>query len=70
MIWDFDLEFSIFLTFNYFLTFKRVSNKKIASFIHFYGILLTWKLNTKERFLSFHFLLVWLLRYNNKVYDI
>ena len=32
MIWDFDLEFSICLTFNYFWTFKRVSIKKMATF--------------------------------------
>ena len=32
MIWDFDLEFSIFLTFSYFWAFTLVSIKKIVSF--------------------------------------
>ena len=32
MIWDFDLEFSIFLAFSYFWAFTLVSIKKIVSF--------------------------------------
>ena len=32
MIWDFDLEFIIFLTFSYFRAFTLVSIKKIVSF--------------------------------------
>ena len=49
MIWDFDLGFSIFLTFRYFWALTLVSIRKLLV-LNFDGIL-TWKLNIKDCFL-------------------
>ena len=69
IIWDFDLEFSIFLTFTLFWTFKLVSIKKVASFT-FLGYFVNLKAEYKGVFSIFSFLLVWSWDYNNKVYHI
>ena len=57
MIWDFDLEFSIFLTFSYFWAFTLVSIKKIVSFtfLRYFNL----KVEYKGVFSIFLFLLVW-----------
>ena len=57
MIWDFDLEFSIFLTFSYFWTFTLVSIKKIVSFtfLRYFNL----KVEYKGVLSIFLFLLVW-----------
>ena len=57
MIWDFDLEFSIFLTFSYFWAFTLVSIKKIVSFtfLRYFNL----KVEYKVVLSVFHFLLVW-----------
>ena len=47
-IWDFDLEFSIFLTFSYFRASMLLSIRLLV--LHFYCIL-TWKLNIKVCYL-------------------
>ena len=57
MIWDFDLGFSIFLTFSYFLAFAFVSIKKIVSFTFLWYFNL--KVEYKEVLFIFFFLLVW-----------
>ena len=57
MIWDFGLEFSIFLTFSYFWAFTLISIKKIVSFtfLRYFNLKVEYK-----RVLSiFLFLLVW-----------
>ena len=57
MIWDFDFEFSLFLTFSYFWAFTLVSIKKMVSFIFlpYFNLKVEYK-----RVLSiFPFLLVW-----------
>ena len=57
MIWDFDLEFSIFLTFNYFWAFTLVLIKNIVTFTFL------WCFNLKVEYKGvlsiFLFLLVW-----------
>ena len=57
MIWDFDLEFIMFLTFSYFWAFMLVSTKKIVSFT------LLWYFNLnvecKGVLSIFLFLLLW-----------
>ena len=57
MIWDFDLEFSIFLTFSYFWAFTLVSIKKIVSFtfLRYFNL----KVEYKGVLSIFLFLLVW-----------
>ena len=57
MIWDFDLEFSIFLTFSYFWAFTLVSIKKVVSFtfLRYFNL----KVEYKEVLSIFLFLLVW-----------
>ena len=57
MIWDFDLEFIIFLTFSYFWTFTLVSIKKIVSFtfLRYFNL----KNEYKGGLSIFLFLLVW-----------
>ena len=57
MIWDFDLEFSIFLTFSYFWAFTLVSIKKIVSFtfLPYFNL----KVEYKGVLSIFLFLLVW-----------
>ena len=55
MIWDFDLEFSIFLTFCYFWAFTLVSIKKTVSFT----FLWYFKVEYKEVLSVFLYLLVW-----------
>ena len=57
MIWDFDLEFSIFLTFSYFWAFTLVSIKKIVSFtfLRYFNL----KIEYKGVLSIFLFLLVW-----------
>ena len=57
MIWDFELEFSIFLTFSYFWAFTLVSIKKIVSFtfLRYFNL----KVEYKGVFSIFLFLLVW-----------
>ena len=57
MIWDFDLEFSIFLTFSYFWTFTLVSIKKIVSFtfLRYFNL----KVEYKGVLSIFLFWLVW-----------
>ena len=57
MIWDFDLKFSIFLTFSYFRAFTLVSIKKIVSFI----FLRCFNLKVEYKWVRsiFLFLLVW-----------
>ena len=57
MIWDFDLEFSIFLTFSYFWAFTLVSIKKIVSFTFLWYFNL--KVEYKGVLFIFFFLLVW-----------
>ena len=57
MIWDFDLEFSIFLTFSYFWAFTLVSIKKIVSFTFLRYFKL--KVEYKGVLSVFLFLLVW-----------
>ena len=44
MIWDFDLKFSIFLTFSYFWAFTLFSSKKIASFtfLRYFNLKVEW----------------------------
>ena len=57
MIWDFDLEFSIFLTFSYFWAFTLVSIKKIVSFtfLRYFNL----KVEYKGVLSIFLFLLLW-----------
>ena len=57
MIWDFDLEFSIFLRFSYFWAFTLVSIKKIVSFtfLRYFNL----KVEYKGVLSIFLFLLVW-----------
>ena len=57
MIWDFDLEFSIFLTFSYFWVFTLISIKKTASFtfLRYFNL----KIEYKGVVSIFLFLLVW-----------
>ena len=57
MIWDFDLKFSIFLTFSYFWAFTLVSIKKIVSFtfLRYFNL----KVECKGVLSIFLFLLVW-----------
>ena len=57
IIWGFDLEFSIFLTFSYFWAFTLVSIKKIVSFtfLRYFNL----KVEYKGVFSIFLFLLVW-----------
>ena len=57
MIWDFDLEFSIFLTFSYFWAFTLVSIKKIVSFtfLRYFNL----KVEYKGVLSIFLFLLAW-----------
>ena len=57
MKWDFDLEFSIFLTFSYFWAFTLVSIKKIVSFtfLRYFNL----KVEYKGVLSIFLFLLVW-----------
>ena len=57
MIWDFDLEFSIFLRFSYFWDFTLVSIKKIVSFtfLRYFNL----KVKYKGVFSIFLFLLAW-----------
>ena len=57
MIWDFDLEFSIFLTFSYFWAFTLVSIKKIVSFtfLRYFNL----KVEYKGVLSIFLFSLVW-----------
>ena len=57
MIWDFDLEFSIFLTFSYFWAFTLVSIKKIVSFtfLRYFNL----KIEYKGVLSIFLFLLGW-----------
>ena len=57
MIWDFDLEFSLFLTFSYFWAFTLVSIKKMDSFIFLPYFNL--KVEYKGVLSIFLFLLVW-----------
>ena len=57
MIWDFDLEFSILLTFIYFRAFTLVSIKKIVSFTFLWYFNLT--VEYKGVLSIFLFLLVW-----------
>ena len=57
MIWDFDLEFRIFLTFSYFWTFTLVSIKKIVTFT--FLRYLNLKVEYKGVLSIFLFLLVW-----------
>ena len=57
IIWGFDLEFSIFLTFSYFWAFTLVSIKKIVSFtfLRYFNL----KVEYKGVLSIFLFLLVW-----------
>ena len=57
MTWDFDLEFSMFLTFSYFWAFTLVSIKKIVSFtfLRYFNL----KVEYKGVLSIFLFLLVW-----------
>ena len=57
MIWEFDLEFGIFLTFSYFWAFTLVSIKKIVSFtfLRYFNL----KVEYKGVLSIFLFLLVW-----------
>ena len=57
MIWDFDLEFSIFLTFSYFWAFTLVSIKKVVSFtfLRYFNL----KVKYKGVLSIFLFLLIW-----------
>ena len=57
MIWDFDLEFSTFLTFGYFWACTLVSIKKIVSFtfLRYFNL----KVECKGVLSIFLFLLVW-----------
>ena len=57
MIWDFDLEFRIFLTFSYFWAFTLVSIKRIVSFtfLRYFNL----KVEYKGVLSIFLFLLVW-----------
>ena len=57
VIWDFDLEFRIFLTFSYFWAFTVVSIKKIVSFTFLGNFNL--KVEYKGVLSIFLFLLVW-----------
>ena len=57
MIWDFDVEFSIFLTFSYFWAFMLVSIEKIVSFTFWRCFNL--KIEYKGVLSIFLFLLVW-----------
>ena len=57
MIWDFDLEFSIFLTFSYFWAFTLVFIKKIVSFTFLQYFRL--KVEFKGVLSIFLYLLVW-----------
>ena len=57
MIWDFDVEFSIFLTFSYFWAFMLVSIEKIVSFTFWRCFNL--KIEHKGVLSIFLFLLVW-----------
>ena len=57
MIWDFDLEFSIFLTFSYFWAFTLVSIRQTVSFtfLRYFNL----KVEYKGVLSIFLFLLVW-----------
>ena len=57
MMWDFDLEFRIFLTFGYFWAFTLVSIKKVVSFtfLRYFNL----KVEYKEVLSIFLFFLVW-----------
>ena len=57
MVWDFDLEFILFLTLSYFLAFTFVSIKKIVSFtfLPYFNL----KVEYKGVLSIFLFLLVW-----------
>ena len=57
MIWDFDLEFSIFVKFIYFRAFRLASIKKIISFtfLRYFNL----KVEYKEVLSIFRFWLVW-----------
>ena len=57
MIWDFDLEFSIFLTFSYFWAFTLVSIKTIVrlTFLRYFNL----KVVDRKVLSIFLFLLVW-----------
>ena len=57
MIWDFDLEFSIFLTFSYFWACTLVSIKNIVSFT--FLLYFNLKVEYKGVLSIFLFLLVW-----------
>ena len=57
MIWDFDLEFSIFLTFSFFWAFLLASVKKVVSFtfLRYFNL----KIEYRGVLSIFLFLLVW-----------
>ena len=58
MIWDFELEFSMLLTFIFLWTFKLVSIKKVVSF-KFLRYFVNLKVEYKGVLSIFPFLLVW-----------